>query len=131
MHRNEIFYAVICINNHVLSCLFSMLSIIPKIYSFWDYNLNFHRKIDMHSKYDNMHKNGMFYALIYINNNIITCINCMLLGGKWGNGRNGGCRCPVQINQGANYASNSCIRSSIFQNALIKDFNRLLGPQIF
>ena len=27
--------------------------------------------IDMHSKYDNMHKNEMFYALIYINNHII------------------------------------------------------------
>ena len=26
MHRNEIFYALICINNHVLSCLISMLS---------------------------------------------------------------------------------------------------------
>ena len=28
--------------------------------------------IDMHSKYDNMHKNGMFYALICIDNHIIT-----------------------------------------------------------
>ena len=27
--------------------------------------------IDMHSKYDNMHKNGMFYVLICINNRII------------------------------------------------------------
>ena len=26
MHRNEIFYALICINNRVLSCLFNMLS---------------------------------------------------------------------------------------------------------
>ena len=34
--------------------------------------------IDMHSKYDNMHKNEIFYALIYINNHIITCINGML-----------------------------------------------------
>ena len=25
MHRNEIIYALICINNHVLSCLISML----------------------------------------------------------------------------------------------------------
>ena len=33
--------------------------------------------IDMHSNYDNMHKNRMFYALIYINNHIITSINCM------------------------------------------------------
>ena len=29
--------------------------------------------IDMHSKYDNMHKNRMFYALICINNRIIAC----------------------------------------------------------
>ena len=26
MYRNEIFYALICINNHVLSCLIRMLS---------------------------------------------------------------------------------------------------------
>ena len=26
MHMNEIFYALICINNHVLSCLISILS---------------------------------------------------------------------------------------------------------
>ena len=35
--------------------------------------------IDVHSKYDNMHKNEMFYALIYINNYVITSISCMLL----------------------------------------------------
>ena len=29
--------------------------------------------LSMHSKYDNMHKNGMFYALICINNRIIAC----------------------------------------------------------
>ena len=29
--------------------------------------------IDMHSEYDNMHKNGMFYALICINNYEIAC----------------------------------------------------------
>ena len=34
--------------------------------------------IDIHSKYDNMHKNGMFYALICINNHIFSCIICML-----------------------------------------------------
>ena len=48
---------------------------------FLDYNLNFHKMIDMHSKYDNMHKNGMFYALIFINILKITCINCMILEG--------------------------------------------------
>ena len=38
--------------------------------------------IDMHSKYDNMHNNGMFYALIYINNYIIACyqMTWMVLG---------------------------------------------------
>ena len=34
--------------------------------------------IDIYSKYDNMHKNEMFYVLIMINNHIITSINCML-----------------------------------------------------
>ena len=34
--------------------------------------------VDMHSKYDNMHKNGIFYAKICINNHIIICINYML-----------------------------------------------------
>ena len=34
--------------------------------------------IDIHSKYDNMHKNEMFYTLIFINNHEITIINCML-----------------------------------------------------
>ena len=29
--------------------------------------------IDMHSKYDNMHKSVMFYALMCINNYIIAC----------------------------------------------------------
>ena len=34
--------------------------------------------IDMHSKYDNMHKKGIFYALICINSHIIMFINFML-----------------------------------------------------
>ena len=34
--------------------------------------------IDIYSKHDNMHKNGMFYALICFNNHIIFCINYML-----------------------------------------------------
>ena len=38
--------------------------------------------IYMHSKYDNMHKNIMFYALIYINNHVITSKSCMLLKGR-------------------------------------------------
>ena len=32
----------------------------------------------MHSKYDNMYKNIMVHALIYMNNDITTSINCML-----------------------------------------------------
>ena len=34
--------------------------------------------IDLQSNYDNMHKDEMFYALVCINNHIVTCINCML-----------------------------------------------------
>ena len=35
--------------------------------------------IDMHSKYGNIHKNKMFYGLIYINNHIIVRVNYTLL----------------------------------------------------
>ena len=52
--------------------------IIPKNNAFWDYNLNFHRMIDVHSKQDKMYKSVIFYALIFINNHIITCIDCKL-----------------------------------------------------
>ena len=34
--------------------------------------------IDIHSKYDNMHKNEIFYALVSINNLVIRSISCML-----------------------------------------------------
>ena len=34
--------------------------------------------IDMHSKYDNKHKNKMFYAVICVNNHIIACVKYML-----------------------------------------------------
>ena len=37
-----------------------------------------YRIIDMHSKYDNMHKNIIFYALVCINNHVITGISYML-----------------------------------------------------
>ena len=53
--------------------------IILKNSTFLDYNFNFHRMINIHSKYGNLHKNGVFYALICINNHIITCIDYMLL----------------------------------------------------
>ena len=34
--------------------------------------------IDMYSKYDNIHENGIFSALLCINNHITTCRNFML-----------------------------------------------------
>ena len=34
--------------------------------------------IDNHSKYDNMHRNGIFYALICINNHVLSCLISML-----------------------------------------------------
>ena len=52
--------------------------IIPKNSTFVNYNLNYHIMTDIHSKHDNMHKNRIFYALICINNHIISCIDCML-----------------------------------------------------
>ena len=51
--------------------------------------------IDMHSKYDNMHKKRMLYALICINNHIIACDNCMLAiisRPLWGGDNHGGGR---------------------------------------
>ena len=41
--------------------------------------------IEVYSKYDNMHKNGIFYALIYINNHIIISINCKCMAHKGAN----------------------------------------------
>ena len=41
--------------------------------------LKLNEMIDLHSKYDNMHKNGIFYTLICIKKPIISCVNCMLL----------------------------------------------------
>ena len=41
--------------------------------AFLDYNLKLHEMIDMHSKYDKMHKNEIFYVLICINNRIVAC----------------------------------------------------------
>ena len=40
--------------------------------------MKLHRMIEMHSKYDNMHINGMFYALFCINNHVLSCYDCML-----------------------------------------------------
>ena len=52
--------------------------IIPKNSTFCDYNLNFYIMIYMHSKYDNMQKNKIFYVLICINNHTFNGINFML-----------------------------------------------------
>ena len=38
----------------------------PENNTFWDYNLKLYEMIDIHSKYDNIHKNGMFCVLICI-----------------------------------------------------------------
>ena len=38
--------------------------------------------IDIQSKYDNMYKNDIFYAFIYINNHVIINIFCVLSGGQ-------------------------------------------------
>ena len=45
----------------------------PQNSTFWDYHLKLYEMIEMHSKYDNMDKNGMFYALICINNHVFAC----------------------------------------------------------
>ena len=37
-----------------------------------------HRMIEIHSKYDNVHINVMFYALNCINNHVLSCLDCML-----------------------------------------------------
>ena len=34
--------------------------------------------INTHSNYDNMHRSGISYVLIFINNNLMTIISCML-----------------------------------------------------
>ena len=42
------------------------------------HNLKLHKMIEMHSKFDNMHTNRIFNALICINNHVNSCTNCML-----------------------------------------------------
>ena len=37
-----------------------------------------HEMIEMHSNYDNMHINVMFYALNCMNNHVLSCYDCML-----------------------------------------------------
>ena len=42
----------------------------PQNAIFLDHNIKLHKMIEMHSKYDNMHTNRIFNALICINNHI-------------------------------------------------------------
>ena len=46
--------------------------------NFFNHNLKLHEMIDIHSKYDNMHKNEIFYDLICMNNCVTSCINYIL-----------------------------------------------------
>ena len=39
--------------------------------------------IEMHSKYDNMHINVMFYAINCMNNHVLSCYDCMLSNATW------------------------------------------------
>ena len=58
---------------------FNYASLSLKIMYFDIITLNYIEMINMHSKYDNMHVNEIFYALICINNHVITSIDCMVL----------------------------------------------------
>ena len=42
--------------------VFEFFIIIPKMIHFRDHNLKLHEMIDIHLKYDNLHKNDIFYA---------------------------------------------------------------------
>ena len=42
------------------------------------HNLKLYERIEMHSKYDNIHTNRIFNVLYCINNNVNSCINCIL-----------------------------------------------------
>ena len=50
----------------------------PQNAIFLYHNLKLHKMVDMHLKYDNMQTNRIFNALICINNQVNSCINCML-----------------------------------------------------
>ena len=50
----------------------------PQNAIFLDHNLKLQKMIEMHLKYDNVHKNRIFNALNCINNHVNSCINCML-----------------------------------------------------
>ena len=50
----------------------------PQNSIFLDHNLKLYKMIDMYLKYDNMHTNELFNAIICINNHLNSCMNCML-----------------------------------------------------
>ena len=50
----------------------------PQNDTFLDHILKLHKMIDMHSKYDNMHRNRIFNALNCINNHVNSFRNYML-----------------------------------------------------
>ena len=54
----------------------------PQNAIFLNHNLKLHKMINMQLKYDNMHTNGIFNALILINNLVNLCMNCMLSTSK-------------------------------------------------
>ena len=47
------------------------------------HNLKLHKMIEMHLKYNNMHRNRIFNALICINNHVNLCMNFMLSNLKY------------------------------------------------
>ena len=55
----------------------------PQNDTFLDHNLKLHKMIEMHSKYDNMHTNKIFNALICNNDHVNSCANFMLSGEKF------------------------------------------------
>ena len=50
----------------------------PEIDVFLYHNMRLHTMIEMYLIYDNMHTNGTINAFICINNNVNSCIKCML-----------------------------------------------------
>ena len=54
----------------------------PQNTIFLYHNLKLHKMIDMHLKYDNVHKNKIFNVLICINHHVNSFTNCMLSDGE-------------------------------------------------
>ena len=50
----------------------------PQNVIFLYHNLKLHKMIDIYLKFDNMHTNKIFNALICINTRVNSCTNCML-----------------------------------------------------